>query len=55
MAQTKTTKRTGLELVCLICSGGTTDHNGAYTVCVLCELEGRHPDTAVESLPAAAA
>ena len=35
-------------LLCIICSGGAADSNGAYTVCALCELN----DIAVE--PAAA-
>lgn len=28
-----------LELVCIECSGGVKDENGAYTVCALCLLE----------------
>lgn len=27
-------------LLCIICSGGAADRNGAYTVCALCELNG---------------
>ncbi|QOD05810.1 hypothetical protein [Pseudarthrobacter sp. BIM B-2242] len=27
-------------LLCIICSGGAADRNGAYTVCALCELSG---------------
>lgn len=53
--KTKTKRRTGLELVCIICSGGQYDLNGACTVCVLCTLEGLQPPTAGELLPAAAA
>lgn len=26
-------------LVCIVCSGGAKDLNGAFTVCVLCEYE----------------
>jgi len=33
-------------LVCICCSGGAADRNGAYTLCALCELEGRSPDLA---------
>ncbi|HEX9225201.1 MAG TPA: hypothetical protein VF885_00925 [Arthrobacter sp.] len=51
----KPKRRTGLELVCIICSGGQYDLNGACTVCVLCTLEGLQPPTAGELLPAAAA
>lgn len=29
-----------LALLCIVCSGGATDRNGAYTVCALCELNG---------------
>ena len=36
-------KRTRLALVtdCIVCSGGIRDANGAFTVCALCELEGK--------------
>lgn len=27
-----------LHLLCIYCSGGRTDANGAYTVCALCSL-----------------
>lgn len=54
-AKTKTKPRTGLELVCIICSGGQYDGNGACTVCVLCTIEGLQPPMAGELLPAAAA
>lgn len=40
---TKKKSRTGLELVCIICSGGARDLNGAFTVCILCAIEGRVP------------
>lgn len=40
---TKKKTRTGLELVCIICSGGDRDLNGAFTVCVLCTIEGLAP------------
>ncbi|HEX9086738.1 MAG TPA: hypothetical protein VF867_04350 [Arthrobacter sp.] len=33
-------------LVCICCSGGAVDRNGAYTLCALCELEGRVPELA---------
>ena len=42
-AKTNTKQRSGLELVCIICSGGQYDLNGACTVCVLCTLEGLQP------------
>lgn len=29
-----------LALLCIACSGGCRDANGAYTVCALCELQG---------------
>ncbi|WP_354214834.1 hypothetical protein [Arthrobacter sp. UYCo732] len=29
-----------LALVCIACSGGSQDANGAYTLCALCELQG---------------
>jgi hypothetical protein len=45
-AKTTTKQRTGLELVCIICSGGQYDLNGACTVCVLCTLDGLQPDEA---------
>jgi hypothetical protein len=35
-----------LALLCICCSGGAADRNGAYTVCALCEIEGRVPQTA---------
>ena len=41
------------ELVCIVCSGGDRDINGAHTVCALCELQGLTVPEAVE-LPAAA-
>lgn len=28
-----------LALVCIRCSGGACDANGAYTLCALCELD----------------
>jgi hypothetical protein len=28
-----------LALLCIHCSGGAADKNGAYTVCALCELD----------------
>lgn len=28
-----------LALLCIHCSGGAPDKNGAYTVCALCELQ----------------
>lgn len=28
-----------LALLCIRCSGGAADKNGAYTVCALCELD----------------
>lgn len=37
MAKKKDTTKT---LLCIICSGGAADRNGAYTVCALCELNG---------------
>jgi hypothetical protein len=40
---TKKKSRTGLELVCIICSGGSRDLNGAFTVCVICELADLAP------------
>lgn len=30
----------GLEMLCIVCSGGAPDRAGAYTVCALCELTG---------------
>jgi hypothetical protein len=27
------------ELLCIVCSGGKRDPNGAYTVCALCVIE----------------
>lgn len=27
-------------LLCIACSGGCRDANGAYTLCALCELQG---------------
>lgn len=26
-------------LLCIVCSGGCRDANGAYTLCVLCDLQ----------------
>lgn len=46
-------KRSSPELVCIVCSGGACDINGAHTVCALCELQGLTAPEAVE-LPAAA-
>ena len=40
-----------LVLVCIACSGGGRDANGAYTLCALCEMEGI---TAPETVPEAA-
>lgn len=27
-------------LLCIVCSGGCRDANGAYTLCAFCELQG---------------
>jgi hypothetical protein len=27
------------ELLCIVCSGGSRDRNGAYTVCAICVIE----------------
>lgn len=29
-----------LALLCIACSGGCRDANGAYTLCAFCELQG---------------
>lgn len=43
-------RRIHLELLCIICSEGGRDINGAFTVCALCELSG----AAVPEAPPAA-
>ena len=47
MATRKPTSPAALALLCIHCSGGAADKNGAYTVCALCELNAAE-------LPAAA-
>lgn len=42
-------KNRHLELLCITCSGGAEDKNGAYTVCALCALKED-----LEQLPEAA-
>lgn len=37
---TMAAKKSRPELMCIICSGGGMDANGAHTVCALCEIQG---------------
>ncbi|MCU6480187.1 hypothetical protein [Arthrobacter sp. A2-55] len=41
------------ELICIACSGGHRDKNGAYTVCAICELSGATIPSAEHDLLAA--
>lgn len=37
-------------LLCIVCSGGCRDANGAYTLCALCDLQGAEaPGEALEA------